>query len=142
MSNNGIDMLTSARTKRAKSARNVPPPRHAPKEAPATPAPAQQQPDPAPKRTSQPAAVRTSQPAADQTPELRRVTVYLEVEAADWLDSVLVAGKQMKPRVNSASAVIRLAIARLAEQVEPTEAASILQQKAAEQQTQTGRKRV
>ncbi|WP_394277276.1 hypothetical protein [Luteococcus sp.] len=70
------------------------------------------------------------------------MTVYLEAEAADFLDAVLLAGRPLKPRVNSASAVIRLAISRLAEQTSAQDVAEILRDRAAAQGSQSGRKRV
>lgn len=154
MSIDGLAMLDAERAKKSqnsrrtpppktkKSVRTVPPPQHTPKPrtatVPVTPTAATQPTTASPVDTAVPGTSTNS--AAE--PELRRVTVYLEAEAADFLDAVLLAGRPLKPRVNSASAVIRLAISRLAEQTSAQEVAETLRDRAAAQGNQSGRKRV
>lgn len=125
---------------RGRSARDVPPPKHAPQMPVASTAqrPAADPVAPAGPKVSTPASASTATAEED----LKRATVYLDEYAVETIDAVLAASKHMKPRVNSGSAVIRLALSRLAEQLSPQQTAEILRDRAAAQQSPGGRKRV
>lgn len=134
----GLDSLTAMRNKTTASRRTLPPPRHQPRQ---TPVP---MPNPAPPATSAPA----SPPAPAQAPaagtggtELAKVSIYLDESTDTYLETVRAAGRTAKPRVDATrSAVVRLALNRLADQLSPAEVIAELQRNAAGH-TGPGRKR-
>ncbi len=136
---NGLDSLTAMR----ESKRRVPPPRHQPRQTPvdmpaATPAvpPAAA---PATHLAAAPAAAPTapksSRPAvtaAPATTDLTKVSIYLDDPTDTYLETVRGAARTTRPRVDATrSAVVRLALNRLAEQLDPAAVVAELQRKAA-----------
>lgn len=84
-------------------------------ENPATPAPTPTQP------------TRSQRAAASSQGQADKVTLWLTPGHQSFLDSVVIAGKQARPRVAlSRSAVTRLALARLAEQMSEAEIVAAL----------------
>jgi hypothetical protein len=142
----GLDSLTAMRNKTT-SRRSLPPPRHQPRQTPvempdpaSEPAPAHQIPQPT-------AAPRQPSPAIPPTPtiiggtDLTKVSIYLDEITDNYLETVRSAARTAKPRVDATrSAVVRLALNRLAEQLGPAEVIAELQRNAAEH-TGPGRKR-
>lgn len=136
---NGLDSLTAMR----ESKRRVPPPRHQPRQTPvdmpagtpaasATTAPAA---PPATAPAAAPAAPNSSRPAvtaAPATTELTKVSIYLDDPTDTYLEIVRGAARTARPRVDATrSAVVRLALNRLAEQLDPAAVVDELQRKAA-----------
>ncbi|WP_205874389.1 hypothetical protein [Mycobacterium camsae] len=73
--------------------------------------------------------------------ELTKVSIYLDEPADAFLESVRTAARFAKPRVDATrSAVVRLALTRLAQQLHPSDLVAELQRKAATH-TGPGRKR-
>ncbi|OBK25097.1 hypothetical protein A5634_02110 [Mycobacterium asiaticum] len=102
------------------------PPRAAAGPAPAAPAPLPTPPAPAP-----------SAPPS----ELTKVSIYLDEATDAFLETVRTSARFAKPRVDATrSAVVRLALTRLAAQLHPTDLIAELQRKAATH-TGPGRKR-
>lgn len=138
----GLDSLTAMRTKATTSRRTLPPPRHQPRQ---TPVP---MPDLVPPSTaasaSPPAAPSPVQADADVGPrgsELAKVSIYLDEPTDAYLETVRAAARTTKPRVDATrSAVVRLALNRLADQLSPAEVIAELQRNAAGH-TGPGRKR-
>ncbi|MDM2088223.1 hypothetical protein [Mycobacteroides abscessus] len=136
---NGLDSLTAMR----ESKRRVPPPRHQPRQTPvdmpaatpaasATTAPASPA---APAAVAAPAVPKSSRPAvttAPATTELTKVSIYLDDPTDTYLETVRGAARTARPRVDATrSAVVRLALNRLAEQLDPASVVAELQRKAA-----------
>lgn len=135
---NGLDSLTAMR----ESKRRVPPPRHQPRQTPvdmsaatpvasATTAPAS---PPAPAAAAAPAAPKSSRPAVTTAPatDLTKVSIYLDDPTDTYLETVRGAARTARPRVDATrSAVVRLALNRLAEQLDPAAVVAELQRKAA-----------
>lgn len=126
----GLDSLTAMRSKSTTSRRTIPPPRHQPRrtpvEMPAAPSPAAA--SEAPK--AQPAAPAAPPPAAGT--DLTKVSIYLDDTTDASLETVRAAARATKPRVDATrSAVVRLALNRLAEQLTPAEIVAELQRSAA-----------
>lgn len=144
----GLDSLeakAASKRRAAPPARTIPPSRHQPRQglvavpAPAheveSPAAAAPSPQTAPIASESPA---TPAPAPTQPTRSRRatagpqgqpdkVTLWLTPDHQSFLDSVVIAGKQAQPRVAlSRSAVTRLALARLAEQMSEAEIVAAL----------------
>lgn len=142
----GLESLRAMRDKSA-SRRSLPPPRHQPRQTPVQmPDPAPPPPPPAvqPPPSGQPPAVPTAQPpaplAASGT-DLSRVSIYLDESTDTYLETVRAAARTAKPRVDATrSAVVRLALNRLANQLPPAEVVAELGRKAAGH-TGPGRKR-
>ncbi len=135
---NGLDSLTAMR----ESKRRVPPPRHQPRQTPvdmpaATPAlPAATAPaTPAAAPAAAPIAPKSSRPAATAVPattDLTKVSIYLDDATDTYLETVRGAARTTRPRVDATrSAVVRLALNRLAEQLDPAAVVAELQRKAA-----------
>ncbi len=135
---NGLDSLTAIR----ESKRRVPPPRHQPRQTPvdmpaATPAPppAAAPATPAAASAAAPIAPKSSRPAATAAPattDLTKVSIYLDDPTDTYLETVRGAARTARPRVDATrSAVVRLALNRLAEQLDPTAVVAELQRKAA-----------
>jgi hypothetical protein len=73
--------------------------------------------------------------------DLTKVSIYLDEPADAFLETVRTAARFAKPRVDATrSAVVRLALTRLAEQLHPSDLVAELQRKAATH-TGPGRKR-
>lgn len=135
---NGLDSLTAMR----ESKRRVPPPRHQPRQTPvdmpaATPAVppaaapathlAAARPRLRPPKSSRPAVT-----AAPATTDLTKVSIYLDDPTDTYLETVRGAARTTRPRVDATrSAVVRLALNRLAEQLDPAAVVAELQRKAA-----------
>lgn len=138
----GLDSLTAMRTKATTSRRTLPPPRHQPHQ---TPVP---MPDPAPPAAAAPASpptARTPAVAGDGSgasgSELAKVSIYLDEPTDAYLETIRAAARTTKPRVDATrSAVVRLALTRLAGQLSPAEVIAELQRNAAGH-TGPGRKR-
>lgn len=137
----GLDSLTAMRNKTATSRRAVPPPRHPPRQTPVPmPEPA---PPPTPSAVPSPPAVAGG-PAPMPAPggsELAKASIYLDEHTDHYLETVRAAARTTKPRVDATrSAVVRLALNRLADQLTPGEVVAELQRNAAGH-TGPGRKR-
>ena len=142
----GLDSLTAMRNKTT-SRRALPPPRHQPRQTPvempdvaAPPVPAEQAHPPI-------AAPRQPSPSPPVSPtitggtDLTKVSIYLDEITDNYLETVRSAARTAKPRVDATrSAVVRLALNRLAEQLGPTEVVAELQRNASGH-TGPGRKR-
>lgn len=136
---NGLDSLTAMR----ESKRRVPPPRHQPRQTPvdmpaATPAvPTAAAPAThlAAAPAAAPTAPKSSRPAvtaAPATTDLTKVSIYLDDPTDTYLETVRGAARTTRPRVDATrSAVVRLALNRLAEQLDPAAVVAELQRKAA-----------
>lgn len=127
---NGLDSLTAMR----ESKRKLPPPRHQPRQTPVNmPAPAAA--TPAPTKTAAPAAPPPPRPAVTPVAavtDLTKVSIYLDDQADTYLETVRGAARTARPRVDATrSAVVRLALSRLAEQLDPAAVVAELQRKAA-----------
>ncbi|KPN45046.1 hypothetical protein AN933_29395 [Mycobacterium intracellulare subsp. chimaera] len=136
--------MTAMRTKNSGSRRALPPPRHQPRSTPVPmPAPpaadsptAQAEPP-----TPPPAAPRTVPAAASTATDLAKVSLYLDEFTDAYLETVRAAARTARPRVDATrSAVVRLALTRMAEQLNPAQVVDELQRNAAAH-TGPGRKR-
>ncbi len=150
----GLDSLTAMRTKTPPSKRAVPPPRgtsHAvhPLRCPARAAsnPTLRPPRPgeadAERHTDLKAgATRTDRPpAAANNSDLTKVSIYLDEQSDAYLETVRSAARNTRPRVDATrSAVVRLALTRLADELDAAEVIAELQRNAAGH-TGPGRKR-
>ncbi|MFN8073746.1 MAG: hypothetical protein U0R66_18325 [Mycobacterium sp.] len=129
----GLDSLTAMRSKSTTSRRTIPPPRHQPRrtpvDMPAAPSPAAVS---EPPKVRPPAApVSAATPPASST-DLTKVSIYLDDTTDASLEAVRAAARATKPRVDATrSAVVRLALTRLAEQLTPAEIVAELQRSAA-----------
>lgn len=135
---NGLDSLTAMR----ESKRRVPPPRHQPRQTPvdmpaATPAvPTATAPasPPAPAAATAPApkSLRPAVTTAPATTDLTKVSIYLDDPTDTYLETVRGAARTARPRVDATrSAVVRLALNRLADQLDPAAVVAELQRNAA-----------
>lgn len=144
---NGLDALDAKRERRGATSRSeaIPPPRHKPRseavsvdvDAPAffesVVVPETQPPSP-PKHPA------SSRAAASE--HLVKTTMHLGPDEDAFLEDVRFAGRRATPKVDaSRSAVARLAIARLAEQMSANEIVAELQRRA-RKTSGTGRKRM
>ncbi len=136
----GLQALNAQRAKA--SARHTPPPRHG---APTTP--------PSPPATDRPTTVAPAAPPPAQSatdlstpPEaeaLVRASIYLDQTTDTYLEDVRTAGRRSTPKVDaSRSAVVRLALSRLAEQLTPAELVDELRSRADRAAGGPGRKRL
>ncbi len=123
---NGLDSLTAMR----ESKRKLPPPRHQPRQTPVNmPAPEAAEPAPTPAAAS-PLPRPAVTPAA--VTDLTKVSIYLDDQADTYLETVRGTARTARPRVDATrSAVVRLALNRLAEQLDPAAVVAELQRKAA-----------
>lgn len=130
----GLDSLTAMRSKSTTSRRTIPPPRHQPRrtpvDMPAAPAPATTS-EPPKAQPATPAPTAATPPPASGT-DLTKVSIYLDDTTDASLETVRAAARATKPRVDATrSAVVRLALNRLAEQLTPAEIVAELQRSAA-----------
>ncbi len=130
----GLDSLAAMRTtKTATSRRTLPPPRHQPRSTPVQmPEPAAQhvEPPPASQRVEPPSPPQAAVPPAGT--DLTKASIYLDETTDAYLETVRTAARTVKPRVDATrSAVVRLALNRLAEQFTPAEVVAELQRSAA-----------
>lgn len=135
----GLDSLTAMRNKAASSRRTLPPPRHQPRSTPVSmPTPGPEPAPPPPPAAAPPApTVAQSSGASD----LSKVSIYLDEPTDTYLETVRVKARAAKPRVDATrSAVVRLALNRLADQLSAAEVVAELQRNAAAH-TGPGRKR-
>lgn len=134
----GLDSLTAMRAKTTASRRTLPPPRHQPRR---TPVP---MPDPAPPVapvSAAPLPPAIDPPASSAANDLTKVSIYLDDPTDSYLETVRAAARTAKPRVDATrSAVVRLALTRLADQLTPGQVVAELQRNAAAH-TGPGRKR-
>jgi len=154
----GLDSLNAMRAKTTVSRRTLPPPRHKPRSTPV--------PMPEPTSTAQPAPPAAPPTEAQGGPvtvhddgndhldkldakasahsapsDLIKVSIYLDDTTDTYLETVRAAARATRPRVDATrSAVVRLALTRLGEQLQPTEVVAELQRSAAAH-TGPGRKR-
>jgi hypothetical protein len=143
----GLDALTAMRTKNTGSRRALPPPRHQPRATP-VPMPAAATPEPAPVQPAPPSTTQQVPPAPTTSPapatsatDLAKVSIYLDESTDTYLETVRAAARTVRPRVDATrSAVVRLALTRLADQLEPGQVVAELQRNAATH-TGPGRKR-
>ena len=129
--NDPMDGLAALDAKRKSTGRRLPPPRNAPRtqpvvapapttvetspvvESPPAPKPVAPVPPPAPK-------VAEVKPSQVEAQPLEKASIYLDPQSDEFLESARIAGRRSKPRVDaSRSAVVRLALARLAELMTP-----------------------
>jgi hypothetical protein len=81
-------------------------------------------------------------PSFDGQEDLAKYSVYFDDTTDEFLESVRVAGRKIKPKIAaSRSAVVRLALTKLAEQLTPEQVAAELARRAPEH-TKTGRQRL
>lgn len=131
----GLDSLTAMRSKSTTSRRTIPPPRHQPRRTPvdmpaAEPSPAAVSEPPKAQQPAAPASAAATPPASGT--DLTKVSIYLDDTADASLEAVRAAARATKPRVDATrSAVVRLALTRLADQLTPTEIVAELQRSAA-----------
>lgn len=152
MTTDGLAALTNQREKaRTTARRHVPPPRRAPKQDSPTitaPAPDTSPAEPAPPTTPLatnrepiPPTAPVTAPAADT--DLIRATIYLGGAADDWLQQVNSHAKAARPRVDaSRSAVVRLALERLQDDLSPEQIITVLRTRQATAPERPGRKRL
>lgn len=123
--------LASLSAQRERARRSMPPPRHpalaaAVEAVPAVtrasaPAPAAS----APERKAQPG--RRKQPAAPPEPTFK-VTLYVDRRTDDFMEATRVEGLTSRPKVDvSRSAVVRLAVRRLMDEMSPAEVKQLLE---------------
>ena len=129
----GLEALQAQRAKA--SARHAPPPRHtAPAKPPASPV------VDAPSFSGRAAAQSAE---AGAVGALIRASIYLDVEADGFLEDVRTAGRRATPKVDaSRSAVVRLALLRLADELGPAEIVAELSRRSATAAVSPGRKRL
>ena len=126
----GLEALQAQRAKA--SARHAPPPRHT---APPKPPPASPGGVAAPPSV---AALLSSAKAA-----LVRASIYLDSASDEFLEDVRVAARRATPKVDaSRSAVVRLALLRLADEIGPDEVVAELRRRSASAANGPGRKRL
>ena len=129
----GLDSLTAMRSKSNASRRTIPPPRHQPRrtpvDMPAAPSTAAIS-EPPKAQPLAPASAAANPPASGT--DLTKVSIYLDDTTDASLETVRAAARATKPRVDATrSAVVRLALTRLAEQLTPAEIVAELQRSAA-----------
>jgi len=130
--NDPMDGLAALDAKRNRTGRRLPPPRNAPRTQPVVaPAPATVETSPvvesppapkpfAPVQRPAPKVTEAKPAQVEAQPPLEKASIYLDPQSDEFLESARIAGRRSKPRVDaSRSAVVRLALARLAEQMTP-----------------------
>ena len=163
----GLDALRQQNNRGKGGGRPVPPPRHKPREAPvelaAPTVEAQSAPPTAPttsstapaappkkERAAAPTAIKSqSEPdvaataSADKKPaKVAPSTIYFDHESDDWLERACAIGRQGRPKVDSRSGFVRLAVRLLAESMSPEEAVAELRRNAGSSTSHTGRPRL
>lgn len=142
----GLDSMAAMRNKAAASRRTLPPPRHQPRR---TPVPMPDQPAAVESTPAAPDTGGQVAPSAVPTPpagvviseELTKVSIYLDESTDTYLETVRAAARAGKPRVDATrSAVVRLALTRLADQLAPAQVVAELRRNATSH-TGPGRKR-
>ena len=138
----GLDAMTAMRAKTTASRRTLPAPRHQPR---STPVPMSDLTPPQPQPTPPAPATAPPPPAANApaptSTDLTKVSIYLDEPTDTYLETVRAAARTARPRVDATrSAVVRLALTRLADHLSPTEVVAELQRNAATH-TGPGRKR-
>lgn len=90
-------------------------------------------PAPIPQPPVRPAAPpQTGAPSSPVRTELTKVSIYLDEPTDAFLETIRTAARFAKPRVDATrSAVVRLALNRLAQQLHPSDLVAELQRKAA-----------
>lgn len=139
----GIDALE---IRRSRSNRTIPPSRHGARRTPVSTEPAQESlPDAsdASETTAPPTPIEPTPPAAVVEVEaLVRTTIHLGAGEDSFLDEVRYAGRQSRPKIDaSRSAVVRLALARLADEMSPTEVVAELKKRTPKTTSTGGRPR-
>lgn len=140
--------LASLKAQRERARRSMPPPRHpVPTERTIT---ARKSPD----KTSQPVEQSTELPPPAQEPATPRplispettgttfkVTLYVDQQTDEYMEAARIEGLTSRPKVDvSRSAVVRLAVRRLMDDMSPREVKSLLERQAV-RSTGPGRKR-
>ena len=88
-------------------------------------------------------AAESATETASVSVPLRRLTFYLDEQAHEWLEDIAFAGRRSKPRVDaSRSAVVRLALERLMDQMGVDAVVTELQGRAQRAPDSPGRKRI
>lgn len=128
----GLDSLAAMRTtKTATSRRTLPPPRHQPRSTPVQ-MPEPVAPPPATPHVEQPPPPPPQAAVPPAGTDLTKASIYLDEPTDAYLETVRAAARTAKPRVDATrSAVVRLALNRLAKQFTPAEVVSELQRSAA-----------
>lgn len=128
----GLDSLAAMRTtKTATSRRTLPPPRHQPRSTPVQ-MPEPVAPPPATPHVEQPPPPPPQAAVPPAGTDLTKASIYLDEPTDAYLETVRAAARTTKPRVDATrSAVVRLALNRLAEQFTPAEVVAELQRSAA-----------
>ncbi len=128
----GLDSLAAMRTtKTATSRRTLPPPRHQPRSTPVQ-MPEPVAPPPATPHVEQPPPPPPQAAVPPAGTDLTKASIYLDEPTDAYLETVRAAARTAKPRVDATrSAVVRLALNRLAEQFTPAEVVAELQRSAA-----------
>jgi hypothetical protein len=123
----GLDRLEAQRDKRARPTRTMPPPRNAPRAAPVDVGL-----PPRPDRSIQAVDSPTAAPTTTtQLSDLVKASLYLDQDTDEFLEAVRIAGRQTKPKTDaSRSAVVRLALNRLAATLSPAEVVEELRHRA------------
>lgn len=156
----GLDALRQQNNRGKGGGRPVPPPRHKPREAPvelaAPTVEAQSAPPTAPatppkkeraaaptatKSQSKPDEVATA-PTGERPAKVAPSTIYFDHETDDWLENVCAIGRQGRPKVDSRSGFVRLAVRLLAQTMTPEEAVAELRRNAGSSTSHTGRPRL
>jgi hypothetical protein len=125
----GLDALQQQRAKA--SSRHAPPPRHAPPKAAPT--------------AALPASAASPLPPAGQDPAtgLIRASIYLDGPADEFLEDVRSAARRSTPKIDaSRSAVVRLALLRLSDELTPADVVTQLRLRSQSARSGPGRKRL
>ena len=131
--------LASLSAQRERARRSMPPPRHPVAPTPsAADLPARDTARPAKRSHSQariddvlPPAVATPTPAPEETGATFKVTLYVDRQTDEFMEATRVIGLTSRPKVDvSRSAVVRLALRRLMDEMSPTEVKTILEHQA------------
>ena len=127
----GLDSLAAMRTtKTATSRRTLPPPRHQPRSTPVQ-MPEPVAPPPTTPHVEQPPPPPPQAAVPPAGTDLTKASIYLDEPTDAYLETVRAAARTAKPRVDATrSAVVRLALNRLAEQFTPAEVVAELQRSA------------
>lgn len=158
----GLDALRQQNNRGKGGGRSVPPARHKPRETPVELAPpptpvaetpaAPTTPASPPRKeraVSPPTAATKSEPAtgaaAPATTKPEKVapsTIYFDKESDDWLEQACIIGRQGRPKIDTRSGFVRLAVRLLAETMSPEEAVAHLRAHADSNTNRTGRPRL
>lgn len=140
---NGLDKLNGMRTK-GSGVRRMPAPRNGPRATPVeltapgdsgqaeaaaataresavSPLPTPAAPVAAAPSASPPAPKAARQDDAEAPDKLEKATIYLDAPTDSFLEDVIAAGRRQKPRIDSRSAIVRLALRELADRMSPEE---------------------